>query len=71
MHVQGVDHSCPRRDFELMNGDLLVMRRNTQEHWHHRVPKAKARRPRININFRCHRLQAAHTHTPELRSAGL
>ena len=48
----GVDHSTPRRDFSVSNGDLLVMRGDTQKHWHHRVPKARARRPRININFR-------------------
>ena len=28
------------------------MRGSTQKHWHHRVPKEKGRRPRININFR-------------------
>ena len=48
----GVDHSTPRRDFSVSNGDLLVMRGVTQKHWHHRVPKARSRRPRININFR-------------------
>jgi alkylated DNA repair dioxygenase AlkB len=48
----GVDHSTARRDFGVSDGDLLVMRGDTQKHWHHRVPKARSRRPRININFR-------------------
>ena len=34
------------------DGDLLVMTGDTQKHWHHRVPKARSRRPRVNINFR-------------------
>jgi alkylated DNA repair dioxygenase AlkB len=48
----GVDHATPPRDFALGDGDLLVMHGATQKHWHHRVPKASSRRPRININFR-------------------
>jgi len=28
------------------------MRRDTQKHWHHRVPKEKGRGVRLNINFR-------------------
>lgn len=42
--VDGIDHSCERRDFALSDGDLMVMRGDTQKHWHHRVPKAKGRR---------------------------
>jgi hypothetical protein len=38
--------------FKCAGGDLLVMRGDTQKHWHHRVPKEKYRRPRVNINFR-------------------
>ena len=41
-----------------------------QDHWHHRIPKAKGRAPRININFRsltlvqtCAETQHTHTHT--------
>ncbi len=48
----GIDHSTARREFSVSNGDLLVMRGDTQKHWHHCVPKARSRRPRININFR-------------------
>ena len=48
----GVDHTTPPREFALGDGDLIVMHGPTQKHWHHRVPKASSRRPRININFR-------------------
>ena len=48
----GIDHATPIRSFVLSDADLLVMRGPTQQHWHHRVPKARSRRPRININFR-------------------
>ena len=48
----GVDHDTPQREFLLGDGDLFVMRGPTQKRWHHRVPKAASRRPRININFR-------------------
>lgn len=49
----GIDHSTPQRDFVVRNGDMLVMRHVTQQHWHHRVPSQKGRkRPRLNINFR-------------------
>lgn len=47
-----VDRSTPQRDFVVGDGDLFVMREMTQKKWHHRVPKQKGRRPRININFR-------------------
>jgi hypothetical protein len=48
----GVDRSIPIKSWKLGDGDLFAMRGETQEHWHHRVPKEKGRRPRININFR-------------------
>eukprot|EP00618_Florenciella_parvula_P024303 CAMPEP_0119503084 /NCGR_PEP_ID=MMETSP1344-20130328/24359_1 /TAXON_ID=236787 /ORGANISM="Florenciella parvula, Strain CCMP2471" /LENGTH=395 /DNA_ID=CAMNT_0007539343 /DNA_START=24 /DNA_END=1211 /DNA_ORIENTATION=- len=48
----GIDATTPIRDFPVGDGTLLVMKGDTQKHWHHRVPKAKSRRPRININFR-------------------
>ena len=48
----GIDYDTPQRDLLLGDGDLLVMHGPTQRHWHHRVPKAASRRPRININFR-------------------
>ena len=48
----GIDHSTTPRAFALADGDLIVMLGDTQAHWHHRVPKARSRRPRININFR-------------------
>ena len=48
----GIDRETPVRSWHLRDGDLLVMHGDTQAHWHHRVPKAKSRRPRININFR-------------------
>lgn len=48
----GVDASTPIQSFTLHDGDLLVMRRDTQKHWHHRVPKEKGRGVRLNINFR-------------------
>ena len=48
----GVDPSEPVRNFSVGHGDLLVMLGKTQDHWHHRVPKEKGRRPRLNINFR-------------------
>jgi alkylated DNA repair dioxygenase AlkB len=48
----GIDHGTPVRDFVVKDGDMLIMRHVTQQHWHHRVPKQKGRRPRLNINFR-------------------
>ncbi len=48
----GVDSTTPIQSFTLNDGDLLVMRRDTQKHWHHRVPKEKGRGVRLNINFR-------------------
>jgi alkylated DNA repair dioxygenase AlkB len=48
----GVDRDTPKRSWKLTDGDLFVMRGKTQQFWHHRVPKEKGRRPRININFR-------------------
>ena len=48
----GIDRDTPVQSWALRDGDLLVMEGDTQAHWHHRVPKAKSRRPRININFR-------------------
>mmetsp|Transcript_21580 Transcript_21580/g.32766 ORF Transcript_21580/g.32766 Transcript_21580/m.32766 type:complete len:385 (-) Transcript_21580:450-1604(-) len=48
----GIDQNCPQRNFLVGDGDMLVMRDVTQQHWHHRVPKKKGRRPRLNINFR-------------------
>ena len=48
----GVDRHEPERSFECKHGDLLVMRGDTQDAWHHRVPTKKGRRPRVNINFR-------------------
>ena len=47
-----IDRSTPQRDFVVGDGDLLVMMGATQKHWHHRVPKERGRRPRLNINFR-------------------
>jgi alkylated DNA repair dioxygenase AlkB len=47
-----VDPTTPRRDFVLRSGALLVMRGETQQHWHHRVPTESGRSPRFNINFR-------------------
>ena len=48
----GVDKSTPQRDFVVGDGDMLVMLGATQKHWHHKVPKERGRRPRLNINFR-------------------
>lgn len=48
----GIDRSVPQREYRLGDGDLFAMLGHTQGHWHHRVPKAPGRRPRININFR-------------------
>mmetsp|Transcript_13783 Transcript_13783/g.21011 ORF Transcript_13783/g.21011 Transcript_13783/m.21011 type:complete len:395 (+) Transcript_13783:75-1259(+) len=48
----GVDRSTPQIDFTVGDGDMLVMQGDTQKFWHHRVPKEKGRRPRLNINFR-------------------
>ena len=47
-----VDVNTPIERFSLNDGDLLVMRGNTQQHWHHRVPKEKGRGVRLNVNFR-------------------
>jgi len=47
-----VDVNTPIESFALSDGDLLVMRGKTQNHWHHRVPKEKGRGVRLNINFR-------------------
>ena len=38
--------------FSLGQGDLLVMRGATQQHWCHSVPKRKACGARINLTFR-------------------
>ena len=44
----------PRIDFELGEGDLLVMGGTTQTHWMHEVPRTKAAvGPRMNLTFRC------------------
>ena len=51
-HDDGIDDATSPLSFALSDGDLIVMRGDTQAHWHHRVPKARSRRPRININFR-------------------
>jgi len=47
-----IDTSTPQMNFVVGDGDMLVMMGDTQKHWHHRVPKEKGRRPRLNINFR-------------------
>ena len=47
-----IDWNTPQRDFVVGDGDILVMMGDTQKHWHHRVPKERGRRPRLNINFR-------------------
>ncbi|WP_109830029.1 alpha-ketoglutarate-dependent dioxygenase AlkB family protein [Reichenbachiella versicolor] len=40
-------------EFTLSQGDLLVMKGDTQQHWLHRVPPTKkVKSPRINITFR-------------------
>lgn len=39
--------------FNLANGDLLVMRGATQQHWLHTIPSTKkVMQPRINLTFR-------------------
>mmetsp|Transcript_14120 Transcript_14120/g.29010 ORF Transcript_14120/g.29010 Transcript_14120/m.29010 type:complete len:464 (+) Transcript_14120:311-1702(+) len=47
-----VDVSTPMKSFRLRDGDLLVMRGETQRYWHHRVPREKGRGVRLNVNFR-------------------
>jgi alkylated DNA repair dioxygenase AlkB len=45
--------SGERREFELGDGSLLVMRGLTQQHWRHALPKTAARvGPRLNLTFR-------------------
>ena len=51
-HDDGIDRNTPIKSWKLNDGDLFAMHGDTQDHWHHRVPKEKGRRPRININFR-------------------
>lgn len=42
-----------KRSFQLKNGDLLVMKGETQKHWLHSIPKTKkVKTPRINLTFR-------------------
>ncbi len=48
----GIDLNVKPMTFNCAGGDLLVMRGDTQKHWHHRVPKETYREPRVNINFR-------------------
>jgi alkylated DNA repair dioxygenase AlkB len=48
----GIDKNAPPRTFRCDSGDMLVMRGDTQDHWHHRVPAVKSRKPRLNLNFR-------------------
>ncbi|CAH6420939.1 Alpha-ketoglutarate-dependent repair dioxygenase AlkB [uncultured virus] len=38
--------------FNLQNGDLLIMKGNTQHDWEHAIPKTKNSKPRINLTFR-------------------
>jgi alkylated DNA repair dioxygenase AlkB len=52
IYDDGIDRTTPVRKWKLESGDFFVMRGATQKNWHHRVPKEKGRRPRININFR-------------------
>lgn len=47
-----VDVATPMESFRLRDGDLLVMRGETQRHWHHRVPRERGRGVRLNVNFR-------------------
>ena len=48
----GIDRETETIKFDCKDGDMLVMSGDTQDHWHHRVPKEKGRMPRVNINFR-------------------
>lgn len=48
----GIDKDVPQRKWTAESGDMLVMLGTTQQHWHHRVPQEKYRRPRVNLNFR-------------------
>ena len=48
----GIDNSTSIKSLKIKNGDLLTMQKDTQKHWHHRVPKEPGRCPRLNINFR-------------------
>jgi hypothetical protein len=48
----GVDMNVPMKTYRTDTGDMLVMRGSTQDYWHHRVPQAKSRMPRLNLNFR-------------------
>ncbi|MFW5925898.1 MAG: alpha-ketoglutarate-dependent dioxygenase AlkB family protein [Myxococcota bacterium] len=42
-----------KRAFELGEGDLLVMRGTTQDHWRHALPKTRRPvGPRLNLTFR-------------------
>lgn len=46
-------HGDRRIDFELGEGDLLVMGGTTQRHWVHEVPRTKKQvGPRLNLTFR-------------------
>jgi len=38
-HDDGIDRLVPLRTWKLGDGDLFAMRGETQDHWHHRVPK--------------------------------
>ena len=40
------------RSFAPASGDLLVMGGDSQHHWEHTVPKAKAAQPRMSVTFR-------------------
>lgn len=41
-----------KQTIELKNGDLLVMKGETQHFWKHQIPKQKNKGPRINLTFR-------------------
>ncbi len=48
-----LDDAKQRLSLDLAHGSLLIMRGETQRHWLHRIPKAKAPHPpRINLTFR-------------------
>jgi len=47
------DESIPKYDLELKNGDVLIMKGESQQYWKHEIPKTQQKvGERINLTFR-------------------
>jgi alkylated DNA repair dioxygenase AlkB len=52
-HLRHRKDRSKKYSLDLEHGSLLLMKGETQHHWHHQLPKSKRiREPRINLTFR-------------------